>query len=108
MTEWSENQRRDVVVVTGASGLIGSAVVRALVARFQVIGFDLSGDSNPPPEAECVCVDVTSDKSVHDGLARVRYAYGTRIASFIHLAAYYSFSGEPSPRLGAVHPIEAI
>ena len=97
MTEWSENQRRDVVVVTGASGLIGSAVVRALVARFQVIGFDLSGDSNPPLEAECVCVDVTSDKSVHDGLARVRYAYGTRIASFIHLAAYYSFSGEPSP-----------
>jgi len=28
---------------------------------------------------------------------RIRYAYGERIASGIHLAAYYDFSGEPSP-----------
>ena len=28
--------------------------------------------------------------------AAVRYAYGERLASVIHLAAYYDFSGEPS------------
>ena len=102
MTERLEDQRRDVVVVTGASGLIGSAVVRALVARLQVIGFDRAGDSKPPPEAECVCVDVTSDESVNAGLARVRYAYGARIGSVVHLAAYYNFSGESSPKYDQV------
>jgi hypothetical protein len=28
---------------------------------------------------------------------RIRIAYGERIASVIHLAAYYDLSGEPSP-----------
>jgi nucleoside-diphosphate-sugar epimerase len=48
--------------------------------------------------AECVCVDLTSDDSVRAGLDRVRHGYGNRIASVIHLAAYYDFSGEPSPK----------
>ncbi len=34
---------------------------------------------------------------VKAGLDRVRYAYGDEIACVIHLAAYYDFSGEPSP-----------
>lgn len=87
----------DVVVVTGSSGLIGRAVVRRLAPRFRVVGFDREGWPHPPPEAECVCVDLTSDESVRAGFERVRYAYGARLASVIHLAAYYDFSGEPSP-----------
>ena len=34
----------------------------------------------------------------HRGLERVRYAYGTHIASVIHLAAYYDFFGRPSAK----------
>ncbi len=45
---------------------------------------------------ENVCVDVTDDESVRAGLARVRHGYGADIASVVHLAAYYDFSGEPS------------
>lgn len=30
-------------------------------------------------------------------MERIKYAYGSEIASVIHLAAYYDFSGEPSP-----------
>ncbi len=92
----------DVIVVTGSSGLIGSAAVRRLAKHTTVVGFDREGDPNPPIEAECVCVDVTSDESVQTALARVRYAYGDRIASVIHLAAYYDFSGEPSPKYEAI------
>jgi nucleoside-diphosphate-sugar epimerase len=88
--------KKETVVVTGSSGLIGTAVCHHLARKFNVIGFDRAGDPEPPPTAECVCVDLTSDKSVQRGLERVRYGYGDRIASVIHLAAYYDFSGEPS------------
>lgn len=89
---------KENVIVTGSSGLVGSAVVRALASQYQVIGFDRDGDPHPPIEAECICVDVTDPGSVRRGLERVRYAYGERIASVIHLAAYYDFSGRPSPK----------
>ena len=86
-----------VVLVTGSSGFIGRAVIRRLARAFRIIGFDREGGAHPPPEAEGVCVDLTSDKDVDAAFARVRYAYEGRIASVVHLAAYYDFSGEPSP-----------
>jgi nucleoside-diphosphate-sugar epimerase len=89
--------RKPSVIVTGSSGLIGSAVVRRLAGGLQVIGFDREGSPHPPADAECVCVDLTSEDSVRAGLDRVRNGYGEKIASVIHLAAYYDFSGEPSP-----------
>lgn len=90
------NELRESILVTGSSGLIGTAVCHRLARKFNVIGFDRAGDPEPPPTAECVCVDLTSDKSVQRGFERVRYGYGDRIASVVHLAAYYNFSGEPS------------
>jgi nucleoside-diphosphate-sugar epimerase len=47
---------------------------------------------------EWVEVDITSDQSVERGLEHVHQRYGGQIASVIHLAAYYDFSGEPSPK----------
>lgn len=86
-----------VVLVTGSSGLIGSAVINCLAQTMRVVGFDRDGSPHPPPLAECVCVDLASDESVTAGLERLRVGYGDRIASVVHLAAYYDFSGEPSP-----------
>jgi len=86
-----------IVLITGSSGLLGSASVRKLADRFRVVGFDREGYPHPPPQAECICVDLTSESSIRDGLNRVRHGYGERIESVIHLAAYYDFSGEPSP-----------
>jgi nucleoside-diphosphate-sugar epimerase len=40
---------------------------------------------------------MTSRQSVHDALARVRARHGDKVASVVHLAAYYNFNGEPSP-----------
>lgn len=87
----------DVVLVTGSSGLIGSAACNRFAQQYRVVGFDREGPPHPPPRAECVCVDLTSDESVQHGLMRVRSGYGSQLASVIHLAAYYDFSGEPSP-----------
>lgn len=91
------NTQKPVVLVTGSSGLIGYSLCQLLAKNYQVVGFDRDGYPYPPPQAECVCVDLSSDRSVKCAFERVRYAYGERIASVIHLAAYYSFSGEPSP-----------
>src|SRR5438046_10085044 len=86
-----------VAVVTGSSGLIGGNLCKALAKDYELVGFNREGYPYPPPEAECVCVDLSSDASVKAAFERVRYGYGNRIASVVHLAAYYSFSGEPSP-----------
>lgn len=89
---------KETVLVTGSSGLIGTAVCNRFGEHFNVVGFDRAGAPHPPPIAECVCVDLTLDESVREGLERVRVGYGERIASVIHLAAYYDFSGEPSEK----------
>ena len=89
--------QKPVVIVTGSSGLIGCALCKELASDYQVVGFDRDGYPYPPVEAECICVDFSTDASGQRAFERVRYAYGDRIASVIHLAAYYSFSGEPSP-----------
>src|SRR5581483_9568213 len=92
------NAQTQTVIVTGSSGLIGYPVANRLTEHFRVVGFDRAGPPHPPPAAECVSVDLTSDDSVQRALTDVRVRQGERIASVIHLAAYYHFSGEPSPK----------
>jgi nucleoside-diphosphate-sugar epimerase len=88
---------KETVLVTGSSGFIGRAFIERAAERFRLVGFDRDSPPHPPPQAECVCVDLTSDDSVTAGFGRLRYGYGERIASVVHLAAFYDFSGEPSP-----------
>ena len=93
---------REIVVITGSSGLIGSAVANRLHLQYHVIGFDRPGAPHPPAHIECIDFDVASDDSVRDGLAQVRQRHGARIASVIHLAAYYDFSGDPSDKYESI------
>jgi nucleoside-diphosphate-sugar epimerase len=87
-----------VVIITGSSGFIGSRLVKRLAERYRVVGFDREVPPHPPAEAECVCIDLTDDPSVAAAFRRVRMAYGGKIASVIHLAAYFDLTGEPDPR----------
>jgi len=85
------------VLVTGASGTIGRALMRRLVGRFEhVVGFDRHAPEPAPPDCTHITVEITSDESVREGLRVLREHHGAHIASVIHLAAYYDFSGEPS------------
>src|SRR3546814_13599014 len=92
------HDEKDIVIVSGSSGFIGSAVIEKLAGRFTLLGFDRDVPPHPPPAAECVCIDLTDDRSIGAALERVRVAYGTRIASVIHLAAYFDLTGEPGPK----------
>lgn len=90
--------QQEVVIITGSSGLIGYQTASRFVKDYDVMGFDRIGPPHPPPETEYVIdCDVSSDESVQRAFSEVRRLRGNRIASVIHLAAYYDFSGEPSP-----------
>lgn len=87
---------RPVILITGSSGFIGSAIAARLAERHQVVGLDSENPKKPLPGV-ATRVDLTSDQNVHDALAQVRQRFGARIASIIHLAAYYDLSGSPTP-----------
>jgi len=89
----------DIVLITGANGRIGTALMRRLRERFDnVVGFDRKAPSPPPPGCTHIPVDLTSDDSVREGFRVLREHHGTRIATVVHLAAYYDFIGKPSPK----------
>src|SRR6266508_1418159 len=78
--------KAECVIITGSSGLIGSAFIDRIGERFQEFGFAREGPPHPPPATDHVIdCDLGSEVS------------GQRLASVIHLAAYYNFSGQPSP-----------
>lgn len=86
------------LIVTGSSGRIGSAFIERIGDRFIEMGFDREGPPHPPPDTEhVIACDLTSDHGVRSALDTVRRLGHRRITSVVHLAAYYSFSGEPSP-----------
>ena len=90
---------RGIALVTGSNGTIGSAVMQRFAGRFEsIVGFDREAPKPPPPGCVYVPVEITSEESVQEGLRIVREHHGTRIASVIHLAAYYDFFGEPSTK----------
>lgn len=85
---------KQVVIITGSSGRIGTRIVERLNALYQPIGMDFLAMTSPYPAMEFIYVDLASDHSVQCAFDRVRYAYGNRITSIIHLAAFYSFEGK--------------
>ncbi len=82
---------REVILITGCSGRIGFKAAERFSEKFQIVGFDvfLAGHL---PDVEFVIVDMGTDESVHEGLSYIRKNYGNKIASVIHLAAYYTFA----------------
>jgi nucleoside-diphosphate-sugar epimerase len=100
MTHARENgstRNKATVLVTGSTGLIGSRVVQALTAAYRVIGLDVKPPKDDVPGADFISCDLTKTDSVTGALRQVANLHGRKIASVVHLAAYYDFSGEPSP-----------
>jgi nucleoside-diphosphate-sugar epimerase/uncharacterized membrane protein len=86
---------KPVVLMTGATGFLGGALCKALATDYEIVGLDRKPVDME--HAECVGCDLTSDRSIDEAIREVTSRYGARIASVVHLAGYFDFSGEPSP-----------
>ena len=85
---------KPLILITGAAGDIGSALAAALAQDYTLVGLDRARKSASVP---IIPVDLGSDKSVARAFAEFRKRHGSRIASVIHLAAYFDFTGEDDP-----------
>lgn len=62
------------VIVTGAEGFIGRALVERLAARHPVVGLDRELHGKHPDGVLAADVDLTSDESLRSGLDLLREA----------------------------------
>ena len=85
---------KPIVVITGAAGDIGTSLTRAMESDYTIVGMDRKSGHH---EREIIEIDFTSDDSVRQGFESFRQRHGNRIAAFVHLAAYFDFTGEDNP-----------
>ena len=96
----SDTDVRPIVLITGATGNLGGSLVATLARNYQIVGLDRSTQDAGFPVFEA---DFTSDASVDLALRKFRDAFGARIASCIHLVAFFDFSGEDNPLYQSVN-----
>ncbi|MET1754824.1 NAD-dependent epimerase/dehydratase family protein [Novosphingobium sp. RD2P27] len=91
---------KPIVLITGAAGNLGRSLAGALSDRYTIVGLDRSTSGTDYPLFE---VDLSDEKSVREALAQFRQDHGGEIASVLHLAAFFDFSGEDKPQYRAVN-----
>jgi nucleoside-diphosphate-sugar epimerase len=85
---------KPVVLITGVSGEVGEAIVSALGDGYAIVGMDQAGKKASVP---IISIDLTEDASVAYAFETFRNRHGGKIASVIHLAGYFDFTGEDNP-----------
>lgn len=71
----------EIVLITGSSGHIGSAVIERLAGRYTLVGLDRPGPPNPDDPAHCIPFDITSEDSVASAISEVREKFGPAVAA---------------------------
>ncbi len=106
------NETRGVVLLTGAAGNLGRSIAKGLSRDYTVVGLDREGDEIDGMSV--IEADLTSADSIRVALGRVRDTHGGTIASVVHLAAYFDFTGEDHPLYdklnveGTAHLLDAL
>lgn len=100
MMGMSDKGQKPIIVITGSAGNLGRSIGVAFSNDFQIVGLDRSENDATVPTFK---VDFASDASVELALQNLRDSFGSRIASVIHLVAYFDFSGEDHPLYQSVN-----
>lgn len=96
----AESADKPIVLITGASGYLGRAITAALASDYRVVGLDRRASDVPIPT---FATDFANAAAVELALERFRQRFGMRIASVVHLAAYFDQSGDDHPLYDAVN-----
>ncbi|MFG0287043.1 MAG: NAD-dependent epimerase/dehydratase family protein [Rhodopirellula sp. JB044] len=98
--------KRPAVIVTGSAGLLGHPVCTRLAQiGYEVFGFDRVGLPEPPkshPHVRDIECDVSQSASVRAAMQKVHALTDGKLASVVHMAAFYDFSGKDSDLYEAV------
>lgn len=92
------NIRKETVIITGSSGFIGSALAKRLSKKYQIIGLDQGIPKQKIDGVDYYAINMSSPDEVDKTIEHAVEKHGTRIASVVHLVAYYSFDGKRSPK----------
>ncbi len=96
------DQNKPVVVITGAAGNIGANLKSKLSHSYRVIGLDLPDACEG--RADMIGGDITSVESMASAIKELQEILdGEKVASVIHLAAYFDFTGKVRPQYKAVN-----
>jgi nucleoside-diphosphate-sugar epimerase len=93
----SVHNKKPAILITGVSGMIGSTVCRQFDRDYRLIGLDVEPPREACGDVDFHQVDLTDAESVESVLETIRKQTGGHLASVLHLAAYYDFSGQDSP-----------
>lgn len=97
-----QNQQ-PILLITGVSGRIGQALARRAAGTYRILGLTHRQPSGEFPHGECLQVDFGSEQRLRGLGEEIARRFGERIASLVHLAAFYDFSGEDDPRYREVN-----
>lgn len=91
-----DTEYRPVIIITGCSGFLGKKIINRLASSYRIVGLDIKEPIELLDRMTFFACDFTKDESVASAFRSIEEKFGHRIASCIHLAAYYDFSGEPN------------
>jgi nucleoside-diphosphate-sugar epimerase len=83
-----------LVLITGAGGNLGRTLAAALSRDYQVVGLDRAVKSADFP---VFAADFANAAAVELAMTRLRERFGARIASVLHLVAYFDQTGKDNP-----------
>ncbi len=86
--------QRPIVLITGATGNLGRSLGKVFGRDYRTVGLDRVAEGADFP---VIAVDFTSDASMELAFRKFRDTFGSRIASVIHLVAYFDFTGDDHP-----------
>ena len=67
---------KEIIVVTGSCGRIGTQVVKRLGEKDTILGFELLKAIYASDQEELIPVDISSDESVHQAFVHIKHFYG--------------------------------